>query len=361
MRLLVPTHFQSDFLETLGAYPVAHLYGSLPGELGERARTWGPPEEAEQVAEHIARAHSMGIGFVYALNGACTGNMEFTGEGQRWLVETLGWLVEVGADGVMVANPYIVEMTRKRYPELPVRIAPVANVDSVDKVRFYRELGVTAIHLPEYVNRDFRLLKGLARQAGCELAVTVNLACLLRCPLRDYHANFLSHASGGSGKVCHLDYSLAKCTQMKAASPVELIRAPWIRPEDLGRYEELGIQHFQIAGLEQDGEWVLRAVAAYAGRSYAGNLNDLLTVLDTPASFGQPPVHLDNTALDGFLDYFYTSDCRLGCAGCDHCEEWADRAVSREGGEPWQRYLGGTERQLRRFTSGSFRAPLTHP
>jgi collagenase-like PrtC family protease len=146
---------------------------------------------------------------------------------------------------------------------------------------------------------------------------------------------------------------------MKAARPADLIKAPWIRPEDLSRYEAIGIRHFKIAGREQETPWILRAVAAYSARSYPGDLNDLVTGLGSVDPFGQLPLRIHNALLEGFVEFFDKKDCRLGCDGCTYCEEWAQRAISEDGDR--QRYAKGIERILQRFTSGAFRASLTRP
>lgn len=356
MNLVVPTTFEEGFLEALADHPVRWLYGSLPEEPGARASKWLPPADPEQIEAHIAQARVRGIGFVYTLNGACSGNREFTAEGQRWLAERLGWLVEAGAWGVVATNPYVIEMVKRRYPDLAVCVSTLANVDAVDKALFYQDLGVDAIYLPEYVNRDLRLLRAMRKQVGCELVLTANLTCLLQCPLRDYHASFISHASESLERGCYLDFSLARCTQMKAANPVEVIKAPWIRPEDLATYKQIGYSHFKLAGREQGGPWVLRAVAAYAARRYEGDLNDLVIGLDALEPFGRLPLRVDNTRLDGFLDFFQKKDCHLGCGGCTHCPEWAQRAIVAE--EELPDYEARIGRGLARFVSGSFRAPM---
>ena len=356
MRLIIPTTFEQDFPEALAGYPVQCVYGSLSGEPGARAKKWLPEAGEQQVEDHIAQCRSRGIGFVYTINASCSENREFTAEGQRWLAERLGWLAEAGAAGVVATNPYIIEMVKRRYPALRVNLSSLVKLDSVDQARFYEDLGVDAIYLPEYVNRNFKLLRALRKSLSCDLVIILNLGCLVHCPLRDYHANFVSHASASLQRGCYLDYSLAKCSQIKAASPVEAIKAPWIRPEDLARYEEIGFSHFKLAGREKGRQWLLRAVAAYCARRYEGNLNDLVIGLDGVDPFGDLPVYLDNSKLDGFIDFFKKKDCRLGCDGCAHCEEWLRRAVSL-GGEV-QQYKDRIGRLLGRFTSGSFKAPL---
>ena len=105
----------------------------------------------------------------------------------------------------------------------------------------------------------------------------------------------------------------------------------------------------------------MRAVAAYSARKYDGLLNDLIIGFDgmDMESLGQFPVSLDNNRLNGFIDFFQKKDCRQGCDGCTHCEEWLARAGAFTG--DCKAYGEGIGRLLRRFSSGSFKAPLTRP
>ncbi len=356
MRLIVPTTFERSFIEALADHPVDRIYGSLSSEAGARAKAWLPQGGEQELEAHIADARSRGIGFYYTMNASCSGNREFSGEGQRWLAERFGWLVDVGAEGIVSASPYVIDMVKQRYPELRVSVSTIANIDTVEKALFYERLGTDTIYLADYINRDFKLLKAMRKRVSCELVVALNLGCLMHCPLRDYHSNFISHASETLDKGCYLDYSLARCTQIKSESPVELMKAPWIRPEDVSKYEKMGFTTFKIAGREMGSDWVLRAIAAYTARSYSGNLNDLIIGFGGIDPFGEFPVYLDNTRLDGFIDFFAKKDCRLGCNGCNYCEEWLQRAISVEGDV--QHYGERIGRLIKRFTSGSFKAPL---
>lgn len=357
--LIVPTTFEAEFLERIAAYPISAMYGSLPQEHGARAKKWLPPAGAGEIEDHISQARAQGVDFYYTINNSCAGNREFTAEGQKWLIQRLGWLEDVGAAGIVATNPYVIEMAKRRHPRLRVSLSSIINVDSVDKALFYQNLGVDSIYLAEYLNRNFKMLRALRKKLTCNLVPIVNLGCLVHCPVRDYHANFVSHSAECLDRGCYLDYSLTKCTQMKSLSPVELIKAPWIRPEDLSRYEELGFTHFKLAGRERGGEWILRAIAAYAGRQYPGRLNDIILGFDGIDPFGEFPISLDNRRLDGFIDFFKSKDCRLGCDGCNHCAQWLEHAASSNGRE-WS-YSENIDRLLQPFVSGNFKAPMARP
>jgi collagenase-like PrtC family protease len=131
--------------------------------------------------------------------------------------------------------------------------------------------------------------------------------------------------------------------------PVELLKSPWIRPEDIGQYEALGYDHFKITERFKRTPLLLENVRAYENRRYDGNLLDLFTLprkgAFTPLHleyFIQPGhvnimkvselekvfdlevrelIQLDNKELEGFIEHFKEKDCnQISCSNCRYCE-----------------------------------------
>ncbi|MGH9042518.1 MAG: U32 family peptidase [Acidimicrobiia bacterium] len=355
MELVVPAVLDESFLDDLSGVPIAHLYGSLPDDPSLRESGWLPRTDPDRLAAYVARAAGQGRGFFYALNAGCLANEEFTSEGQRWLVDRLGWLVDIGAQGVVLANPYLVAFAKARFPQLQVAVSTAACVDSVDKAQFYEGRGTDVLYLPEYVNRDFRLLRELRKRISCRLVLLANVGCLLHCPLRTFHIQAISHSGRSQQLGTYVDYSLMWCTSEKTRDPGLMVKSPWIRPEDLGVYEALGYDEFKLAGREMDRPWVERVTRAYAARRHDGDLNQLILGFDQMEPFGNVPVRLDNRALDGFVDFFHKKhDCRMGCRDCHYCDDWALRAGRFEA-DP-AAYSGRITRQLARLEEGAFQS-----
>jgi collagenase-like PrtC family protease len=356
VELILPAAYREGFVAALEGLPIGHLYGALPRDPGLRASGWLPATDAEALGRIVASARSGDVPFYYALNVACLGNREFTAEGQGWLVEQLGGLQELGIEGVVLSNPYLVAFARARFPELRVAVSTAAAVDSLEKARFFEARGVDLIYLPEYVNRDLRLLRKLRQGVGCRLALLVNVGCLLHCPIRGYHISVVSHSGESQELGTYVDYPLMWCTREKAREPGQMLKAPWIRPEDLALYESLGYDEFKLAGREMDPDWILRAARAYAARRWDGDLNDLILGFDHLEPFGEMPLRLANRALDGFVDFFQSKhDCRQGCGECRYCDDRAEQAL--RGADAAPAFAERIERHLDRFESGAFRTP----
>ena len=354
MKLVIPAIFDTDFLDTVAGHPISHLYGSVAGDASLRANRWLPQPKADKLAQYVDYARRKGIAFFYCLNVACMGNHEFTSGGQRWLVERLGWLEEIGAEGVVLSNPYLVAFTRRRFPRLRVAVSTAAAIDSVDKAQFFAHQGADALYLPEFINRDLALLGQIRKRVRPTLVLLANVGCLLHCPIRQYHINLVSHSNESLELGTYVDYPLMWCTHEKARDGALMLKSPWIRPEDLSLYEEIGINEFKLAGREMDRAWIERALNAYAYRSYEGDLNDLILGFDHLEPFGRLPLRIPNHALDGFVEFFKRKhDCRMGCRDCRYCDDYAAERLRVGAGR--DSFVNRVGKAIARFESGAFR------
>jgi collagenase-like PrtC family protease len=354
MKLVVPAIFNTDFLDTVAGYPISHLYGSVAGDVGLRANQWLPQPKADDFAQYVDYARRKGVAFFYCLNVACLGNREFTSEGQRWLVERLGWLADIGVEGVVLSNPYFVAFAHRRFPHLRIAVSTSAAIDSVDKAQFFEGQGADTLYLPEYINRDFPLLAQIRKRVRTKLVLLANVGCLLHCPIRQYHINLVSHSNESLELGTYVDYPLMWCTQEKAREPALMLKSPWIRPEDQALYEEIGIDEFKLAGREMDRAWVERGTEAYARRRYDGDLNDLVLGFDHLEPYGRLPVRIPNRALDGFVEFFRKKhDCRAGCRDCRYCDDYAAERITAEDGR--DSFVNRVGKAIARFESGGFR------
>jgi collagenase-like PrtC family protease len=329
LRLSVPTNWDPALLEGLVGFPVGELYGSLAqAPVGSgRPRVALPHVDQEQARAHIAAVQARGIGFNYVLNASCMGNMEFDKAGHRALLDHLAWIDGMGVDAVTVTMPYLLRIIKHRFPRLKVKVSVIAHVNSLQMARALQDLGADEINVDYMLNRDLRQLAAMRKALSCELSLLVNDLCLYQCPYRQYHYNLNGHSTQKDHPLqgSFLDFCIISCTVEKLTHPDQLIRARWIRPEDLQRYQDLGFERFKLSGRNMTSAWISRAVRAYAGRSYAGNLGDILI----PDPNGQVHYRIDNGKLDGFLDHFASRDCAASdCATCAYCRKVAERAVT---------------------------------
>ncbi|WP_305065501.1 peptidase U32 family protein [Methanococcoides sp.] len=254
------------------------------------------------------------------LNSSCMGGQQLTPEGYR----TIDWYFDklngIGIDSITVADPLFVEMLAKDY-DMDVVVSVLSFVDSPQKAEFYEQLGATTIVIDPAVNRQFDKLEAIRDAVSCDLKLLVNEACLYQCPFRYAHFNFFSHANGPGPKPNVLDdYYYFKCLSLRINDPQQLLKSPWIRPEDLREYRHI-TDTFKIGGRTQFVNWILNAVDAYANESYEGNLMDLLdSIKDLKDHFFIP-----NSELNGAIEQW--KRCDKVCHKCGYCKRLAEKVI----------------------------------
>ena len=354
MKLIVPAVYEDGFLAGMAELPIAHYYGATLTDAGLRANGELPAVTDDAFAAYVAEAHSLGHEFFYCLNVACLGNREFTAEGQRWLVERLGWIGDVGCDGVVLSNPYLIAFAKRRFGQLAVAVSSANGIDSVDKALYFQAEGADLVYLPEYVNRDFPLLRQMRKRTRLRLVPLSNTGCMINCPIRSYHSTITSHAKASLERGAYVDYPLLWCTKEKVNDPAQMVKSPLIRPEDLAVYEELGLEEFKLAGREMDRAWNERVIRAYVARRHDGDLNDLILGFDQMEPYGRVSVRIPNRAMDGFIDFFHKKhDCRVGCRDCRYCDDWAVRALTFSADHA--SFTRRVTTAVERFEAGEFR------
>ncbi len=360
MILSVPTTWENDYLLRLKEYPnVEWVYGSVPTEVigSGRQASLVPAVDRDQATDHIEKAQRLGLKFNYLVNTACLGNREYTSDFHRAIIKYLEWVAEQSPDMVTVTIPFIAQLIKKQFPALKLCVGKYANVDSLEKAKFWEDLGADEVVIPDDgPSRDFKLLRVMRQNLRCEIQVFANLACLRGCPFANYHANLASHGSQPHEEAggVYVDSCLVNCKNIRVKNPVEIIKSGWIRPEDLHHYEEIGITKFKLVDRSLNARGLLKRVKAYSDRKYEGNLADIICLhtrrtehrfvpgaksMDPAARenlrqmggaiFAAEKTFIDNQKLEGFFNGLKKIDCRyVACEKCGYCEKFAQKAIT---------------------------------
>lgn len=364
-RLMIPTNWDPNLLGRLECFSPAYLYGSLPNEATLRNSLNLPEVTEDIVVDQVEDAANKGIGFMYVMNATNGPNSELSEEGRYNILQRCEWLSNIGAKGVVLSNPFVMELIRHWYPDLEIHVSVLAEVKSVNFARYYDDFGVTLIHLAPDVNRMIPTLKEIRKTVSCKLSVLVNEGCVFECPLRGYHANVMSNSQISIEGGYHTDYCYYSCSQWRGAKTEEFLRAPWIRPQDVDFYLDMGIDIVKIAGREKMGDgpsshtdWIVKVSQAY----YSGdcdNLAELLVALEPPDMLDGSPapgnykVKIRSRELDGFLKYFADGHCSRKCHSCKYCSNWAEKTTEVSGDR--QTYVNQLDDVKERLVIGDFR------
>ena len=373
-RFSLAANYDPELISQLAPYPVDEVYGKFPddGISGGRPRYLATPVSETMMRQYIRELDRYGIAFNYLLNGACFGNREWTRSWQKKLTALLARLSDLGVTRLTVSTPFLLELVKRRFPEFKVKVGIYAQVDTPRRARYWEGLGADAITVESFsINRNFPRLAAIRQSVKCDLQLIVNHVCLLNCPMQSYHQNGFAHASDDTSTL-FIDYCLLRCSRLRLADPSQFIKSTWIRPEDLGAYEEMGYTTFKLLERGIPSVELLRRVKAYSERHFDGNLAELLLsygfkepvrkesmwsvrhflkprqvrpqklkpLFDLARLQGmlspipECPIQIDTSQIPGnFLDGFRDRDCAsLDCAACGYCERIADQAVSIEPG-----------------------------
>ena len=393
MKIRLGSNWDISSLDALKGTSVDALFGKLPFDVvgGARPGFVLPQVDRNYVERYIKACHERGLEFSYLLNAPCLGNLQYSKKGYGQLIELLEWIDQSGADAVTIGLPYLIDLVRKRFPRLKVKVSTTARVNTVRKALQYEDMGIEEIIIDEHINREFKTLEAIRKTVKCSLELIVNNICLWQCPYNYEHVNHDGHASreGEEDDYCYLQYPGYLCLYRKLTDPVELLKSPWIRPEDIPHYEAIGYEHFKITERFKKTALLLEHVKAYETRRYDGNLLDLFTL---PRKGAFTPVHLeyfikpehvnimkiselekvfdlevreliqmDNRKLDGFIEFFKENDCnQTTCSACRYCETVFQKVavVNEEGVKKASRRVRDFSDKL--LTGEIFEIPSSH-
>jgi collagenase-like PrtC family protease len=360
MQFSLACNWDPELLDRLDPGQVDTLFGQITDDPfgGGRGSFLAPKVLPEPAREFIGEARRRGFRFNYLLNGACQDNLEMTREGNRALFDHVEWVVSTGADMVTVTLPILLHWIKRHFPQLHVLVSSWARIANVKRAKFWEDIGADTIILAESATRDFNALQAMRRSLRCRLEVIANPSCLYFCYLDTNHINMMSHAAqrGHVSDGFVLDHCQVYCQRMKLGRPVELLRARWVRPEDVGEYEAIGIDSLKLLERFRTTDSLMQVVDAYMNRRFDGNFIELLTLprrgaynppnleyllrpdlvnidlmLEMADIFGysfSDVMEIDNRALDGFIEHFKTHDCyHASCQECGYCQEWAEKVI----------------------------------
>ncbi|PJI06514.1 MULTISPECIES: U32 family peptidase [Clostridium] len=360
MELSVAYNGDLNFIEKLSNYKsVVNVFGTITNSTvgGGRNPDGLTTITKSDIEEAVQKSHENNIEFNYLMNSSCMGNREFTHDTYMKIIECLDWLDSIGVDWVTIANPYIIDICKNRHPRIKVSLSSFAMVESVQRAKFYDEIGVDEISVRENINRNFKLLKEMQSNVECKIQVIANQTCLFQCPYQFYHDNVMSHSSQKNEFLnSHIiDYCILKCIYKKFNKPEEIIKSRWIRPEDIKEYESIGIKKFKITDRVKSSEWLLRAVKSYEEKKYIGNLADILNIVQIQnkrsngnivsiesskvsdnlkkirkmiKNFMMLDVKISNKKLEGFIGHFKNLDCNsISCDKCGYCKKIANEVI----------------------------------
>ncbi|MBI5723644.1 MAG: hypothetical protein HZA50_06780 [Planctomycetes bacterium] len=274
---------------------------------------------AQQTLERDLHAlRDMGVRLDLLFNANCYGGRAISEHLQSEVGSLLDYLESRQlAPNVVTTTSLTVARTVKRYfPAIEVRASVNMRIESPEAMSY-----VSGLFDSFYARRDMqrnpdyvRSLKDWCDANKKGLYLLANSGCLYQCPGQTFHDNMVAHDAEIDEAKNIPDWTPHVCWNIyrKEENRSAILRAAWIRPEDVRNYEGLTAM-MKLATRLHDRPRIV--VKAYVEGKYDGNLLDLFEPGHGPAF---APHIIDNALFPP--DWFATtSTCNRACHKCEYC------------------------------------------
>lgn len=276
----------------------------------------------EILSEELTELRSKGIRLDLLLNANCYGEHAMSRELEDRICAIINELDSWGCRPQIVtaASPFVARTIKARFPDIETRASVNMRLTTLQAMK-YLAPWFDSYYIGRDVQRNLDTVKTMSEWAhanGKKVGVLANSGCLRNCPWQTYHDNLISHSTQALKVRPARGFNPHLCWTMyeNPENFPEILKATWIRPEDLHRYEPY-VDFVKLATRQHS---MMRLVLdAYMSRSFRGNLLDLLEPGFAPA-FGRQGVLLDNSAFPSdWADK--VSHCSRECTDCGYCEK----------------------------------------
>ena len=254
-------------------------------------------------------------------------------------------LEDIGVYRITFANP-MMGMFIREVSDIELELSTIAHLDTVTQAKYFHDtLKVNKFCLGIHKNRDRDFLESIARYANENDIIIEALAneyCgvagpdyATHCPYRD--SCYLCHATNVTKEdsMSYDNYPMHFCMSARDDhSEVAWLRMRWIRPEDLPKYNRLGLYYWKISGRTGSVDYVTKMMEAYMSQNWEGNLlnlwKPLQTIYNGKNEFSEElPINIPNKKLDGFIDHWmdknFVCGDRLCGTDCTYCADFMEK------------------------------------
>lgn len=335
----VPADFKKETLEKFAELnrkykeaKVEEVYGNLPQSPYGSGRSSDSivPISLSQLKKYIIECEKNGIDFDYTFNASTLANREYNEKEKNKIIAFIKKIYNIGVKKFTVTLPSIVSLINNNFNDVEVVLSVVNDITTVYQLKELSDAGkISRAYVAEDMNRKINKLKEIVKQSEVPIATIVNTFCLFECAYRYHHYNFMAFRDE-SDRVDVVEYYGARCGQIKVNNVDEIIKIPWIRPVDIDKYIDIGINWFKIAGREmiKSGADIPSAVESYMSKSYNGDLIDLFNNFSN--KHYNRIFSLDSKSLDLYFKYIFskTLDCsRDLCEKCTMCKKYSKYVI----------------------------------
>lgn len=244
-------------------------------------------------------------------------------------------------DGIVFCDFYLLNVMSRALGDLASHLEAVpginAMIDGTDKADACLDMiSCTSFRSPGKITLDRSLNRNPDRLArvsgdlrakypGMAIELIANEGCLYHCPFKPAHDAHISLSNCGLSRERTWEMNReAGCVAHLLSHPEQILRSPFIRPEDIHRYKGVA-DSVKLCGRTLGAGFLEKTLTAYFSERFDGNL---LEILDA-AEWMSAHYHINNEQL-GNNFYKLLTTCTKACKTCDCCSRLFSRTARRK-------------------------------
>jgi hypothetical protein len=315
--LSIPFNGDLKFIaRAIGLGCAAEVYSAMPGNLFAH-------NLSVDKFDHFKFKHLLGLckksrtPVNLLLNAPCLADKEL-----REIFDFIGSMK--GLTSITLADPLVISEFKRRCKNVELHASVIMELDSVEKLDKALALGVSSVVLPAWLNRNAVMLSRMAkvrkRAPQLKIKLMANAHCASHCLFSHWHYLLAMRKDRGAAPPSGIGYKT--CFNI-AQSPEQLLKLPFIRPEDSGFYTKNKYADILKIVYRNDPSARLANICrAYHEGKYRGNLRDIVEFKHLKGY----TVYMDNALIPaGFINK--VSSCSGECGKCGYCGKVASKAI----------------------------------
>lgn len=271
---------------------------------------------------------AQGIGLDLLMNANCYGEKAVSRQFEQEIRDQISRMTDLGCKPQIVTTTslFVAQTFQTWFPEIEVRASVNMRIGTTQAMGYVAEL-FDSFYLQRDLQRNLdhvRDVRAWCDAHGKKLCMLANSGCLRFCPGQSFHDNLIAHCAEAEQLEPVRDFNPHVCWRLYRSRDnwAEILKATWVRPEDLHHYEGL-VDVVKLATRQHSHPQSV--LGAYTSGHWDGNLLDLLEPGFSPAFY---PWYLDNQSFPP--DFFQkTGQCANGCTQCGYCEQVLQQALHR--------------------------------
>ncbi|MFX0103727.1 MAG: hypothetical protein ACFFCS_29465 [Candidatus Hodarchaeota archaeon] len=299
MDIIVDGGFNKDLitLKKEGNLPISHVIAHVPGNPMGNSSIFLPKNlpSMGDFEDFITLLKENGIVPIAGLDSTCQGNLEAHAKQVDANLALLDKLKELEINEILVSSPNNVGFLRAKYPASKIYLSYSQFVTTLNRARIFFDIGVDVITVHPDILRDMKILENMLKLPSkmdknreFDYILPLNIGCNWGCIQWYSHHNMQSHRTtfspvlndqeSISGVKHEYDHPLLYCWRRRINEPGNLLRAGWISPDNLQKYQKLGYNKFLVCTNGMDQKQAKHTLQSYAMGVLEAPLNKLLNI-----------------------------------------------------------------------------------